>query len=484
MSDDPDAARDDGRSAGARRGSRWDLSEVRTWSLDCAEPPRREGGAQGNAAWLARWRWAVLFASAGLSVVAYLRALGLPFISDDYLQIALARQFGPLSGWTSLASDALYRCRATSLVLTYWTERLLGLDPALFRVSSLVLHILNTWLVFALGCWRPVGWRVSALAACFFAFYLGHQEAVIWYAALPELLVFFFGLASLLCWILWLQGTSGRPWLYGASLALFTLALLSKESGVVVVGLMLLAVGVERTGWRRRLLWMLPFALLAGVYFLLALASRGEHLHFNDGTFSLQGPLWMVLPRSMFRLFWIWGLISLLALAVWRARRWTRLLLLAAAWIVVAFLPYSFLTYMPHVPSRHTYFASVGLAFVIAAGFLAFRERFRARPWAAGLVAAIIVAHHCTYLWTRKHGQYVVRAAPTEAVVEYASQNEGAVYLDCFPYDISLARLAVEIRLGNRPVQILKSGGEQPAPRPTLNLCSVADGQAPPPAAP
>ena len=31
-------------------------------------------------------------------------------------------------------------------------------------------------------------------------------------------------------------------------------------------------------------------------------------------------------------------------------------------------MPYSFLTYMPRLPSRHTYLASVGLAFIVAAG--------------------------------------------------------------------------------------------------------------------
>jgi hypothetical protein len=57
-------------------------------------------------------------------------------------------------------------------------------------------------LVFAMGVWRPIGWRVSALAACYFAVSQRHHEAVIWYAALPELLVFFFCILSFLAGVM------------------------------------------------------------------------------------------------------------------------------------------------------------------------------------------------------------------------------------------------------------------------------------------
>src|SRR5690242_14780896 len=102
-----------------------------------------------------------LAATAVLCVLAYWRSLSLPLISDDYLQIQLGRDYGRISGWAALAGDPLYRCRATSLLLTYWTERIFGLSAPAFNVSSLVLHLLNTWLVLAAGACRRIGWRVS-----------------------------------------------------------------------------------------------------------------------------------------------------------------------------------------------------------------------------------------------------------------------------------------------------------------------------------
>ena len=149
-----------------------------------------------------------------LSLLAYARALTLPFISDDYLQIQLARDFGPASGWPALAQDPLYRCRATSLALTYWIDSTFGFDPYYFNWASLLLHILNSLLVLAMGFWRPVGWRVAALAACFFAVSQRHSEAVVWFAAVPELLVFFFATASFLCWVVWLQSDKPSRFLF------------------------------------------------------------------------------------------------------------------------------------------------------------------------------------------------------------------------------------------------------------------------------
>jgi hypothetical protein len=392
----------------------------------------------------------VVLALAGLAILTYLPFLRLPPIADDYVQIGLARNYGPVSGWASLAADPLYRCRATSLILTYWTERLFGISPPAINWSSVLLHILNVWLVAALGLWRPVGWRMSVVAAAFFAVYEGHQEAVIWYSALPELLVFFFSVLCLLFWILWLQSSKASRGYYAAAMVSFLLALASKESAVAVVPLLLVPLSLEWSQWKRRPAWTVPFAVLACAYAGLIFAARSQHLHFNDaGTFSLHAPFPLTWSVSLLRLLWFWGFLSLLVLVIARARDSRRLLVLAFAWIGITLLPYSFLKYMPRVPSRHTYFASAGLSLVVAAGFLCLHERLgKDRRWAAYTVAAVLLLHNCGYLWTRKYAQYIERAAPTEALIRLARQTRGPIYMHCFPYDPSVATLAVEIETG------------------------------------
>lgn len=392
----------------------------------------------------------LLFVSA-LSLMTYGRALGLPFISDDYIQIQLGRDYGPVAKWPELFHDALYRCRATSLVLTYWTERAFGLNPLVFNLSSLLLHLMNSLLVFALGLWRPVGWKVSAIAACYFAVSQRHSEAVIWYAAVPELLVFLFSLASFLCWVHWMQSDMSSFKAYAAAFAFFLLALLSKESAVAVAPLCALAV-LFQPGRRLRPLWgTLPFFLGSAVYFGLAFVARDTHLHFNDGTFSLSARFWIVLARSAVQLLSVWGLVALLAFSVWRTRQWGTLLWISATWMVITLLPYSFITYMSRVPSRHTYLASVALSLVVAAWLVTLQAWSvgRKQRWVVAVVAVVIALHESGYVSTVKYHQYVLRAKPTEDLLRTAHKSNGSVYAKCFPYSLVIGELALKLRMEN-----------------------------------
>jgi len=376
----------------------------------------------------------------------------LPLISDDYLAVHLSRRYGPVDGWQSLASDALYRCRATSLLITHWLDQWWGPNAIAFRLSSLLIHILNTLLIYALGSWRLVGWRVAFCAAAFFAVYEGHQEAIVWFSALPELLVFLFGVLAFLAWLAWLRRPE-RIWLYAASLACFLLALFSKESAVVAGPLMLVPLWLDpRLDRRRALLGAIPFAVAGIFYTGLIFATRDAHLHFHDGTFSLAAPFWITLRNSFGRLFWFWGFLALLVLLRRRASRLRPLLVFAGAWMLLGFLPYSFLTYMPRVPSRHTYLASAGLAVVVAAGLLAWRRS--QRPWAVATLAFVVVAHNCGYLWTVKRAQYAERAAPTEELLRVVARTDGPVLVQSFPLPAEVAELAVEIGAG-KPRSIL-----------------------------
>jgi hypothetical protein len=328
-------------------------------------------------------------------------------------------------------------------------------------------------LVWALGVWRPVGWKLSTAAACVFAIAQRHHEAVIWYAALPELLVFFFGMSAFLCWVMWIQVERSRPAWYAGALACFVLALLSKESAVAATALMLLAGIVERVRVRRLVIAIAPFALLSAAYFVWGYAARNTHQHFNDGTFSLSAPVIEVMVRSMTRLIGLWGGLALAALAVWKAKHRVRLLWIAVSWMAISLLPYSFLVYMPRVPSRHTYLASVGLAIIVAAGFVELQRRTQGpRSPALLLAAAAMVAHQCTYLWLTKQPQFEERARPTEEVLRLADQGRSAIYVKCFPYGTEVAERALRIlRPGAETRTRVVAGGAAAAHPDAIDFC-------------
>ena len=316
-------------------------------------------------------------------------------------------------------------------------------------MASLLLHMFNSLLVFALGLWRPVGWRLAGLAACFFAVSQRHSEAVVWFAAVPELLVFAFVLATFLFWVRWVEAPSARHLYYAGALGCYLLALLSKESAVAAVPLCAVAVLAHPARPLRKLWGLAPLAVLAMAYFAWDYAARGTHLHFNDGTFSLKAPFAETMVRSMGGLLWVWGAVSLLVLFKKAARPWRTVLVLAGVWMVLGLLPYSFLTYMPRVPSRHLYLASVGQSLIVAAGLLAFRQyaRRRHRVWLVPVAVGVVVAQQVGYLWTVKHRQYSERARPTEDLISVAGRTDDKIYAKCFPFTPALADLVLQLRL-------------------------------------
>jgi hypothetical protein len=135
--------------------------------------------------------------------------------------------------------------------------------------------------------------------------------------------------------------------------------------------------------------------------------------------------------------------LALAALLVLRATQYRRTAVIAAVWTGLALVPYSFITYMHRLPSRHTYLASAGLALLVGAGFVALRDRVGLR-WALA-AAALVIAVNVEILWTKKRQQFLERAAPTERLIALARKVNGPIYMRCFPDPGMIADSAVRM---------------------------------------
>src|SRR5260370_15896405 len=215
-----------------------------------------------------------------LSIVAYLPALRLPFMADDYQLIPMARSAAAL-GWQPLLYNINQRTRATYMFLSAALDRSFGFQAAPFHLASILLHALCVLMLYALGIWLPVGRSTAFWAACFFAIHEGHQEAVMWLAASNDLLVFLFGMGALVCWIKWLDS---QRWAgYAASLASFLLPGLSPQRFPSFVLLLLPFTRFDRRNMSLipALLGLLPFlAMTAGyvTFMWMTRAGRGANL--------------------------------------------------------------------------------------------------------------------------------------------------------------------------------------------------------------
>ncbi len=412
-----------------------------------------------------------LLVLAVLSIIAYIPVLTQPFIEDDFPNIRLALDYGPVSGWEKMADDSVHRVRATSFILSYVLYRIFGLQPAAFYSANIILHILNCWLLFAAGRWRIIGFKVSFWAAAFFAVYEGHQEAIMWFSACNELLMFLFGFLSFLFWLLFLEEEVPRVRWLALSIVSFVLALLSKESSVIFIALFALPLLFLQPKLRR-IPYLLPYIILGVVYVVSIFLTSSYSFRFHDKSFVLSAPFWVTWTKSYGAMLWFWGLSAALSLILWRESG--QPFLLSLTWMGIGFLPYMFVDYMHRIPSRQTYLASAGLAWLIGAAIVIMMERYgKNYRWIVNAVLLIVVIHNVAYLWTKKRQQFLKRAQPAEQLLSFAKKIDGPVFVKCFPLDRLHAEAALELVL-NKPAGDLNWKEEAKQPQ-TATFCYVGE---------
>jgi len=215
-----------------------------------------------------------------LVAAAFANSLPNQFVWDDYWLIVYNRNIDlplkdiPLLFFKSLwrfagvreAQELYYRpLLSVFLVLNY---KIWGLNPSGFHLVNIVLHLVNSFLVYRIGLLLINSDRRAALiAASLFAVHPVHNESVGRAVAGEPL----FGVFALLALYLFLKGRD-----YVALLPFFC-ALLTKEFAVMLP-LTLLIPAVHREGARRGIIRVAPFVLLAGLYILLRMKSLGSVL--------------------------------------------------------------------------------------------------------------------------------------------------------------------------------------------------------------
>jgi hypothetical protein len=405
----------------------------------------------------------VLILLALLSILAYLPTLWQPFVEDDWPHITLAQHYGDPANWRDLAAHP-FRFRATAEWFFYTAYNLFGLHPAGYYALAILLHIFNTWLVYATGIWPAIGFELSAWAAGFFAIYEGHQEAVMWLAACNELWQFLFVAAAFVCWLHFLFGKQHRRWWYAAGLLCFALALISKESAPAFVVLLALPLVLdnERVGSRRY--WFVSYLAIAAAGLLWLYSARTSSFRFQDGSFSIHTPFWRILPSNFARLFWFWGLVAL----AWAWKQNRKAVMAGFAWAAIALIPYSFLTYSVRIPSRQTYLASAGVAWIVGAAL----ERIAAsHRKAIPLLCAALLLHNVGYLWIKKRRQYLERAEPTQELIALAQRTPGPIYIQCFPRPRPIAEEAIHLGAGKPVSDVIWDESEAKARNATAAFC-------------
>ncbi len=241
-------------------------------------------------------RWLAVFSEIALLTVLTLwagwGALRNPFHFDDALFLQSAQVTEP-AGLLFLIQPA--QSRQLTYLTFYWNYQVGKANPAGFDLVNLLLHLANVIGVYAFASllvrgaadapsapsWLPIPLAAAAL----FAVHPIQSEAVNYVYQRSVLLAAFFSLLSMNAWLL---GMRARwPWMLRAVAALsFVLAVASKESALVLPGILILYVWTRADDWRcfraqlfaRWKAWVpLAAAMILGLSWLLfGLRSAGD----------------------------------------------------------------------------------------------------------------------------------------------------------------------------------------------------------------
>ncbi|MCX7840271.1 MAG: glycosyltransferase family 39 protein [Anaerolineae bacterium] len=346
------------------------------------------------------------FLSIGLIVLAavvlltYQPALRLNFYGDDYSFVELAGRsslvqylafyFDPRlqTGW--------YRPIQGMVFGIEWI--LFGGNPLGYHAVNVLVHLVNCLLLFALVARVTCRWRAALLSALIYAGLPLISVAVFWPGDADFLLTCFY-LSALLCWIVYLQQRARR--FFVATFIFFLLALLTKEFGVTLPLVLLLADRLllrERATFFALVRRYVPFIAIYAIYLPLEFYIQSRSVLTNMYGYRIAEHIILNFLRYLAALAFPWGLpepfdfiwlaFVILGLGYFLlARRDTRVIFLVLT-AILAFLP---VTPFPWFFTRYLYLAVMASAILVA--FLFDQAARRAPRFALGvsLVLALIV---------------------------------------------------------------------------------------------
>jgi protein O-mannosyl-transferase len=173
-----------------------------------------------------------------------------------------------------------------------------------WHLSTILTHVLATLFVYLLAWRLGVGREVALLAALIFGLHPAHIEAVAWISGVTEPLLGILLIASFLAYVQW-RLSKARQWRV-LSLALFVLAILEKETALVLPGLLLVYEWIFVADWgkplelRALLTWCGRALRRIFPYFLLIA------LYVPARIYALKGFNHVVTPLSATQLFFTW----------------------------------------------------------------------------------------------------------------------------------------------------------------------------------
>ena len=358
----------------------------------------------------------------GLLVVgSYVPAFFAGFVWDDriFTEAPAVRDWAGLGRIWFAPAEIRNEAHYWPLVYTtFWLEhKLWGFAPAGYHVVNVLLHLVNTLLLWRLGVRLalPGAWLVAAV----FAVHPLHVESVAWVMERKDVLSGLCYLAAFAAWVRYAEAPSarGRTRRYCLALALFGLGLLSKSIVVTLPAALLIWLWWHRgrapTAGERE---GTPFAGIAGAdlfrlapFFAVGVAAAVADVRFSASREPLSFD-YSVVERTLIAARALWFYAGKL---LWP----TDLAVIYPRWEVSAADPWAW--------------GSLVAAVVLAAGLWVLRPRVGRGPLAGALFFAVTLSPvlgfvdfgYMQFSFVADRYQYLAGIGPIAAVVSAAAHG-------------------------------------------------------------
>jgi protein O-mannosyl-transferase len=251
-----------------------------------------------------KYKWLILAGIAIITLLVYSPIFKDNFLNyDDNIYITNnhdihSLNFNNLKTFFTKTYDGQYLpLTMTSFAVDY---KIGGLNPRIFVFNNLLIHILNSFLVFGLAMllikslksakndliqkgYNPI--LISSISAILFSIHPVNVESVAWIAERKSVLYVFFFLLSIIFYIKYLKEEKYR--FYNISLLLFMFSLLSKG---VAVSLPLSIIALDYLFSRKLLskkviIEKIPFFIFSFIFGIITLNGQGKEIVRIDNSF-------------------------------------------------------------------------------------------------------------------------------------------------------------------------------------------------------
>jgi len=373
-----------------------------------------------------RWQWLLPAGLFLLALLVYANTFqhGMMYSWDDnrYLRENMLLRDPSPGAIVQIFSQFYFAAYIPVTLLTYWIEyNIWGLEPSGYHVVNVVLHALNSALVYLFLARLLKNRAVAALAAVLFVIHPLQVESVAWISERKNLLSMLFTLLAFLSHIRSAEPDGGRRWL-ALTWFLYLLAALSKPT-VVGIPLLFMAydylwAGLPLRDVIRRNVVPLAIAAAAAVLIIVAHAEAGGIKEYRgnspvvtagimlmvywDYVVSLVAPfnlnnfyLYDVSMLNQHQLSVVLGALLVIGSVVfaWKQPLGRPFSLFAVLWIWLLMLPVSNIVPIAiERADRYIYFPGVAIFALVG---LAVERLWYARTtptWRYGVTAAVAVA--------------------------------------------------------------------------------------------